>query len=99
MKKILIVEDDEFQSKIFKKFVSDAITKMKKTDKVEVDTLYEGQQAIDYIKYHKNKLKLLLLDLSLPVISGIDVLQELLKLNLDTLYLYRYPKHLLVSQK
>lgn len=66
-KKILVVEDDAFLSKIYK-------VKLEKTG-FEVVLAYDGNQAIEEIK--KAIPDLILLDLMMPVKDGFTTLSEL----------------------
>lgn len=67
MNKILLVEDDIALSDMLKEFLIN--------DGFEVETAYDGQEAID--KFNCEKYDLLLLDLMIPKIDGITVLKKI----------------------
>ena len=71
-KRVLIVEDDQVQIKLFEKIVSQV--------NVKSELATTGEQALDYLKNH-NDIGLVLLDLALPDISGLDVLESIKKTN------------------
>ena len=71
-KRVLIVEDDKTQIKLWEKIVSNV--------NVKSELVTTGEQALDYIKNHDD-IGLVLLDLALPDISGLDVLESIKKLN------------------
>ena len=74
---ILLIEDNPNDAEL----TIDALRKKKLANKVQI--LEDGVQALDYIfgrgKYsgQKSKPKLILLDLKLPKISGLEVLKEI----------------------
>ena len=70
-KKILIVEDDSVQTKIFEKIVNQINYK--------AVLVADGKQALAYLKdkNQRSEIGLILLDLFLPDISGLQVLVEL----------------------
>lgn len=70
-KTILIVEDDQTSNEFFHEVLN--VTKAK----VKIAT--NGKEAIDFFK--NNKVDLVLLDIQLPGISGIEVLKEIKKIN------------------
>lgn len=69
-KRVLIVEDDSFQTKVFEQIVSKL--------KVQSHLVSTGIGAIKYLQENKD-IGLVLLDLALPDISGMQVLEELKK--------------------
>jgi len=71
-KRVLIVEDDKLQIKLFEHLVNQV--------SVEPELATSGEQAIEYLK-NNNDIRLVLLDLALPDISGLDVLEKIKKFN------------------
>ncbi len=71
-KRVLIVEDNQIQIKLWEKLVSNV--------NVESELVTSGEQALDYLKNHKD-IGLVILDLALPDISGLSVLEEIKKSN------------------
>jgi DNA-binding NtrC family response regulator len=71
-KRILIVDDDSTQTKVFEKIASQV--------NVKSYLVSTGLEAIESLRNH-NDIGLVLLDLALPDISGLQVLEELKKLN------------------
>lgn len=72
--KLLLVEDEELLSNVIAKG-------MKKTG-FAVDQAFDGQEAL-YL-YEVNDYDLLILDLNLPVLDGIEVLQKIRSTDLET---------------
>jgi two-component system repressor protein LuxO len=72
-KRVLIVEDNLAQIKIFEKIV----TQMN----VKSELVSTGNAALEYLK-NNDDIGLVLLDLALPDISGLTVLEELKKLKI-----------------
>jgi DNA-binding NtrC family response regulator len=70
-KHVLIVEDDSTQTKVFEQIVSKVHFKS--------HLVANGKDALKYLKDNKD-VGLVLLDLALPDISGIQVLEELKKM-------------------
>ncbi len=74
---ILLIEDNPNDAEL----TIDALRKRNLANRVQI--FEDGAQALDYIfgrgKYakHKSKPKLILLDLKLPKISGLEVLKEI----------------------
>lgn len=68
MKKILIVEDESGIANAFKK-------QLTMIGGFEVEIANDGQKALDLLE--KSKYDVLLLDLVMPDVDGIDVLKEL----------------------
>ncbi len=75
MTKILIVDDEEL--------IRITVKKILKEEGYNVDTSETGSLAIE--KFLKNQYDLVLLDINLPDINGLDVLKELKKINPDVL--------------
>lgn len=71
-KRVLIVEDDQVQIKLWEKIVSNV--------NVKAELVTTGKQALEYLKNHDD-IGLVLLDLVLPDISGLDVLEGIKKIN------------------
>jgi DNA-binding NtrC family response regulator len=67
-KHVLIVEDDSTQTKVFEQIVSKVNFKS--------HLVSNGKDAVEYLRNNKD-VGLVLLDLALPDISGIQVLEEL----------------------
>lgn len=65
MRHILIIEDDEINCMIYEEILSN--------DHTVIDFAYDGQQGID--KFKEKKYDLILLDLGLPKIGGLQVAQ------------------------
>ena len=78
MVKILIVEDERETKESIKEYFSRAL-------KCEIQEAEKGEEALDKIK--SDKFDLIILDIRLPGISGIDILKRVKKdnLNLDFL--------------
>jgi two-component system response regulator VanR len=69
--RILLVEDDEHICNTVKTFLSDV--------GYTVDTCFEGNEA--HAKFYENTYQLVILDIMLPGISGLELLREFRKLN------------------
>ena len=65
MKKILIIEDDEFNCFIYKEILSNDLT--------NIEFAHDGQEGID--KFKEKLYDLVLLDLGLPKINGLEVVR------------------------
>ena len=72
--RLLIVEDE--------KELCDTISKSLYESGYEVDTCYDGDEALDYIL--TEEYDLIVLDLNLPGMDGMDILKELRKENEET---------------
>ena len=72
--RVLIVEDE--------KELCDTISKSLYESGYEVDTCYDGYEALDYIL--TEDYDLIVLDLNLPGMDGMDILRELRKENEET---------------
>lgn len=67
-KKIMVVDDSHYTVKILKM--------MLETENFEVSTAYSGKECLDKLK---EKPDLILLDILMPEIGGIDVLRGIMK--------------------
>lgn len=63
MEQLLIIEDDEINRFIYERILS--------TSTRSIDYAFDGQQGID--KVRENSYDLIILDLGLPLISGLEV--------------------------
>lgn len=70
MKKILLVEDNDFIRKMY-------LMKLGKSSEFEVIEAADGQAALE--AFHKNKPDMILLDIMMPKMSGLQVLETLRK--------------------
>ncbi len=66
MKKILIVEDELCLRFLYKKMIKEDI---------EIDEVTDGFEALELLG--KKKYNLILLDINLPIINGLDILKKL----------------------
>jgi CheY-like chemotaxis protein len=66
---ILIVDDDKKVVQLLKESI------LKVGNGYQVETAYDGKEALDIIE--KNQVDLVLLDINMPVLSGVEVLTEL----------------------
>ena len=73
---ILIVEDDNFQEKIFRKIISE----ISGDKNFSILSFSRGRLAVDYVKENHQKIKLVVLDLALPDLSGLEVLESIKKI-------------------
>ena len=64
---------------------SDAVLDMLKDELATTDFALlhakDGQEAIDYLELLKSEIDLAIIELELPVVSGLDVIKELVKRN------------------
>ena len=72
--RLLVVEDE--------KDLCDTIAKVLYDGGYEVDTCYDGEEALDYIL--TEEYDLIVLDLNLPGMDGMDILKELRQKNEET---------------
>lgn len=72
--RLLVVEDE--------KDLCDTIAKVLYDSGYEVDTCYDGEEALDYIL--TEEYDLIVLDLNLPGMDGMDILKELRQKNEET---------------
>ena len=72
--RLLVVEDE--------KDLCDSIAKVLYDSGYEVDTCYDGEEALDYIL--TEEYDLIVLDLNLPGMDGMDILKELRQKNEET---------------
>lgn len=66
-KKLLVVDDDEYIRELYEEILKDA--------GFSVDTAVDGQNGLDKIK--KNTYNLVLLDIMMPKMDGVEVLRSL----------------------
>lgn len=88
MSKILLVEDDMEISTMLKNFLT--------TEKFEVITAYDGKSALD--RFFSDSFSLVLLDLMIPQISGIEVMEKSEKTALSRLLLSRQKIPILIKR-
>ena len=74
--KILLIEDDLFMRQLY--------TDLLKEQKYELDTAEDGDQGYEKIK--KGGWDLVLLDMNLPGMSGIEIIEKLSKEGVKNLY-------------
>lgn len=67
MKKILLIEDEHYLQKSFKEFFKDK--------KYKIISAFDGETGLDFAK--KEIPDLILLDIILPKINGLDVLKKI----------------------
>ena len=75
--KILIIDDDELGNETLKLLLKDILTQ-----KVDVDSIYSGKNAVSLIE--QNKYDLVFLDNKLPDITGLEVLKQIKEKNIKT---------------
>ena len=80
--RLLIVEDE--------KELCDTVAKSLYSAGYEVDTCYDGDEALDYIL--AENYDLIVLDLNLPGMDGMDILRELREKNEETKVLILYAR-------
>ncbi len=76
-KRIIVIDDDSINNMFCKYIINEALD-----DKVEIMMFTRPQKAIDYInsEYQKDPVPtLMFLDINMPVLSGWDVLDALVK--------------------
>ncbi len=76
--KVLLLEDDTLLNEIIEEFLLDL--------DYEVVTTYDGQDALEAI--YENKFDLLLLDVNVPSINGLDLLKSLKENSIDIPTIY-----------
>jgi len=74
MKKILLVDDD--------KEVSQSLANLFDTDKFQFDFLEDGGTVSDFLTSNED-IDLVMLDVNLPTLSGLDVLKQIKQINND----------------
>jgi two-component system cell cycle sensor histidine kinase/response regulator CckA len=72
---ILIAEDEEE--------VSDVVSQMLRQIGFSVLTAADGQEAVDVFKAHADEISVVLLDLTMPRLSGEEVFEEITKIRGD----------------
>lgn len=70
MKRVLLVEDNDFIRKMY-------LMKLGKADDIEVLEAQDGPAALEI--YQEHKPDLILLDIMMPLMSGLEVLEDLHK--------------------
>jgi CheY-like chemotaxis protein len=70
MKRVLLVEDNDFIRKMY-------LMKLGKADDIEVLEAQDGPAALEIYQQHKPDL--ILLDIMMPLMSGLEVLEDLHK--------------------
>lgn len=70
MKRILVADDSAFNLKIIKETLEPFY---------QVDTVEDGEAAIDFLHRNKNVINLLLLDIDMPGIDGIETFRRILQ--------------------
>jgi len=73
--KILVIDDDPFVRSFIRDFGQDLGW--------TVDTAADGEEGLEKVRTAENRYDLILLDVMLPGLSGLDVLPELLKFSID----------------
>jgi CheY-like chemotaxis protein len=86
LKNILLVDDEE-QLMLF-------IQKLLTREGYNVFLAYNGKEAIDIYKSNRNSIDLILMDIVMPVMSGVEACNELLALdpNIPIILMSAYPK-------
>lgn len=69
MKKVFIVEDDPLMVRMYERIF--------KTNGYEVETAFDGEEALAKIQIMKDKPTIILLDVMMPKLSGFDVLKRI----------------------
>ncbi len=69
--KLLIIDDEPY--------ICEVLVEILNEDNYEIDSAYSAQEALD--KFSSGSYDLVLLDIGMPVMSGIEVLKNLLKLD------------------
>jgi len=67
---LLLIDDDQM--------VLDILNEVLRSAKVTILSAHSGQEALKIFKQHRKKIKLVLLDLFLPDISGIDIYKKII---------------------
>lgn len=74
--RVLVVDNNEnVTARISKQFSSHAVINV-------VKTIENGTEALDYITNHKNDFDVLVMDLILPEVDGLTILQKMKELNI-----------------
>lgn len=73
---VLLVEDNLINQKIAEKMLGRI--------GLDVEIVTNGQEAIDWMTENKEKVHLILMDIQMPVMNGLDATRELRKMNIDT---------------
>lgn len=76
--KILVIDDSFTSRKVIKQALSEFIDQ-----EYELIEAENGQQGFDLIKENESALKLVITDINMPVKNGIEMLEDLKKINLQ----------------
>ena len=68
---LLLIDDDQM--------VLDILNEVLHSTKVTIITAHSGQEALTVFKQYRKKIKLILLDLFLPDISGIEIFKQIME--------------------
>lgn len=74
-KTVLIVDDEET--------VRDVVSAMLKANQIKVKTAVNGKEGVNYFKRHADEISMVLLDATMPEMSGEEAFRELRKINPD----------------
>ncbi len=74
--KVLIIDDDELSNESLKLLLENVLS-----NQIVIDSIYTGKKAISAIE--KNNYDLIFLDNKLPDISGLDILKEIKRKNIN----------------
>jgi DNA-binding NtrC family response regulator len=72
---LLLIDDDQM--------VLDILNEVLHSTKVSIITAHNGQEALTVFKQYRKKIKLILLDLFLPDISGIEIFKQIMETRSD----------------
>ena len=72
---LLLIDDDQM--------VLDILNEVLQSTKVTIITAHSGQEALTVFKQYRKKIKLILLDLFLPDISGIEIFKQIMETRSD----------------
>lgn len=81
MKQLLVIEDDEFNCMLYHDILCD--------EQIQIDSAHDGQQGLD--KFKEKVYDLILLDLMLPKIGGLEVARSMREYEATTHYATRTP--------
>ena len=69
MSKVLIVEDDKYLCRMYERAFA--------LNGHQVECIMDGQKALDRLKEYENKPDVILLDVMVPTVNGIDILRNI----------------------
>jgi DNA-binding response OmpR family regulator len=72
---LLLIDDDQM--------VLDILNEVLQSTKVSIITAHSGEEALAVFKQYRKKIKLVLLDLFLPDISGIEIFKQIMETRSD----------------